>query len=187
MPPHIPINHLLMFSLHDPKRRLCHHPEFCMENHAGKSENHFFWRHPHPVKDLLDNRPISSRRGRVEICLEKPDGTQQIVGTRGPGTIIGEMALIDDAPRTATVRAVEDCKLIEITREDFTRRLQASDPVMQAVFARPDYAVPRYTRPFGDYQRKPRDTRLPKKSKSILWRQPIRLPDCGWRASSVLP
>jgi EAL domain-containing protein (putative c-di-GMP-specific phosphodiesterase class I) len=71
--------------------------------------------------------------GRVEICLEKPDGTRQVVASRGPGTIIGEMALIDDAPRTATVLALEDCKLIEITREDFTRRLQSSDPIMQAV------------------------------------------------------
>ncbi len=72
-------------------------------------------------------------QGRVEICLEKPDGSRQIVGTRGPGTIIGEMALIDEAPRTATVVATEDCKLIEITRDDFVRRLSSSDPVIQAV------------------------------------------------------
>lgn len=70
--------------------------------------------------------------GKVEIYIEK-SGTPQIVGTRGPGTLIGEMALIDDDTRTASVRALEDCKLIEITREDFARRLNASDPVMQTV------------------------------------------------------
>lgn len=71
--------------------------------------------------------------GRVEIYFEKPDAPPQLVGTRGPGTLIGEMALIDDAARTANVRALEDCKLIEITREDFLRRLNATDPVMQIV------------------------------------------------------
>lgn len=71
--------------------------------------------------------------GRVEIFIDTKDGSPQFVGTRGAGTIIGEMALIDDAPRTAHVRALEDCKLIEITREDFQRRLNSSDPVMQMV------------------------------------------------------
>ena len=71
--------------------------------------------------------------GRVEIFIDTKDGSPQFVGTRGAGTIIGEMALIDDAPRTAHVRAIEDCKLIEITREDFQRRLNGSDPVMQMV------------------------------------------------------
>lgn len=72
-------------------------------------------------------------QGRVEIYFEKQGQPPQVVGTRGAGTIIGEMALIDDAPRTASIRAIEDCKLIEITREDFTRRLNGSDPIMQMV------------------------------------------------------
>lgn len=72
-------------------------------------------------------------QGRVEIYFEKQGASPQIVGTRGSGTIIGEMALIDDAPRTASIRALEDCKLIEITREDFARRLNGTDPVMQMV------------------------------------------------------
>lgn len=71
--------------------------------------------------------------GRVEIYIEKPDAPPQFVGTRGAGSLIGEMALIDDDTRTANVRALEDCKLIEITREDFLRRLKATDPVMQTV------------------------------------------------------
>jgi EAL domain-containing protein (putative c-di-GMP-specific phosphodiesterase class I) len=71
--------------------------------------------------------------GRVEIYIEKPGAPPQLVGTRGPGTLIGEMALIDDAARTANVRALEDCRLIEITREDFLRRLNGTDPVMQIV------------------------------------------------------
>jgi EAL domain-containing protein (putative c-di-GMP-specific phosphodiesterase class I)/CRP-like cAMP-binding protein len=70
-------------------------------------------------------------KGRVEISVQSPDGKTQLVGTRGPGTMIGEMALVDDAPRTATIKAIEDCELLEITKEDFSRRLQSADPVVR--------------------------------------------------------
>ncbi len=69
--------------------------------------------------------------GTVEIIIEKSDGSEQSVGTRGPGTMIGEMAIVDNAPRTATVKAVRDCTLLEITKEDFSRRLEAADPVLR--------------------------------------------------------
>lgn len=71
--------------------------------------------------------------GLVEILIERPDGKIQHVGTRGTGTIIGEMAIVDDAPRVATVKAVKDCKLLEITREDYGLRLRNSDPVIQMI------------------------------------------------------
>lgn len=69
--------------------------------------------------------------GRAEIIIKHADGTEQHVGTRGSGTMIGEMAIVDNAPRTATVRAVEDCTLLEITEEDFARRLEGSDPILR--------------------------------------------------------
>ncbi|NQZ14839.1 MAG: EAL domain-containing protein [Alphaproteobacteria bacterium] len=71
--------------------------------------------------------------GRVEILIEKDNGLVQQVGTRGPGTIIGEMSLIDDEPRTATIKALEDCSLLEINRHEFNRRIEKSDPVMRMV------------------------------------------------------
>lgn len=71
--------------------------------------------------------------GLVEILITKANGDVITVGTRGPGTIIGEMAIVDDQPRTATVRAVESCKLLEITRADFAGRLKNTDPVIQTV------------------------------------------------------
>jgi CRP/FNR family transcriptional regulator, cyclic AMP receptor protein len=36
-----------------------------------------------------------------------------------PGGIVGEMALIDHAPRSATVTAITDCKLAEIDEKRF--------------------------------------------------------------------
>ncbi|MGB6724724.1 MAG: EAL domain-containing protein [Terracidiphilus sp.] len=70
--------------------------------------------------------------GNVEILVRRGGQLLQI-GTRGPGSILGEMAMIDDKPRTATVRALEDCAAIEITREDFAHRLDRADPVLRMV------------------------------------------------------
>ena len=71
--------------------------------------------------------------GQVEILIERADGKSQIISTRGEGAIIGEMAIVDAAPRVATVRALKDCKMLEITREDFSQRLKSSDPVIQMI------------------------------------------------------
>jgi len=71
--------------------------------------------------------------GQVEILIEKAKGLIQRVGTRGPGTIIGEMAIVDEEPRVATIKAIQDCKLLEISRSDFNRRLENADPVIRAI------------------------------------------------------
>ncbi|MCX6020245.1 MAG: cyclic nucleotide-binding domain-containing protein, partial [Chloroflexi bacterium] len=45
------------------------------------------------------------RSGRVEVVLEQPDGTERQLATMGPGALLGESALLTNAPRNATVRA----------------------------------------------------------------------------------
>lgn len=71
--------------------------------------------------------------GSVEILIEKENNLVQRIGTRGAGAIVGEMALVDNRPRTATIKATQDCVLLEITRSDFERRLDNSDPVVQMI------------------------------------------------------
>lgn len=92
------------------------------------------------VQGEQGNSAYILEEGRVEIVIETPDGDEQVVGTRGAGSMIGEMALVDKAPRTATVKALEDCKVLEITSDDFTRRLDNADPVihmtMQVILTR---------------------------------------------------
>ncbi len=51
----------------------------------------------------------------------------------GKGEIVGEMALISDVVRTASVEALEDCNLILISRTEFEDRLKASDRAIQAM------------------------------------------------------
>jgi small-conductance mechanosensitive channel/CRP-like cAMP-binding protein len=54
--------------------------------------------------------------GRVRVLLE-PSG--QEVAVLEPGGIFGEMSMLTGDPRTATVRALEDVRLLEITAERF--------------------------------------------------------------------
>lgn len=70
--------------------------------------------------------------GNVEIVVQR-DGVPIQIGTRGAGSLIGEMAIIDEKPRTATVRALDDCTVLEITREDFAHRVESADPVVKMV------------------------------------------------------
>jgi len=56
--------------------------------------------------------------GKVLICRQgRP--TDGIIAELGPGQSFGEMALLDEAPRMAQVRAAEDCTLAVLFREDF--------------------------------------------------------------------
>jgi MFS family permease len=54
------------------------------------------------------------RAGEVEVAV---DG--RIVRTEGPGEFFGEIALVRDSPRTATVRAATDVALLSLAREPF--------------------------------------------------------------------
>lgn len=54
------------------------------------------------------------REGSVDV---EADG--QPIGTFGPGYFFGEIALLHDVPRTATVRAVSDADLVALDREAF--------------------------------------------------------------------
>jgi diguanylate cyclase len=69
-------------------------------------------------------------RGRVEISVER-SGQKIVLAHRGPGEVFGEMAIIDEKPRSATVTALEPCDLLLITREQLSNRIQETDPVLR--------------------------------------------------------
>jgi EAL domain-containing protein (putative c-di-GMP-specific phosphodiesterase class I) len=69
--------------------------------------------------------------GKVEIFVEQADGSTVCYGTRGAGSTIGELAIIGNGLRLATVRAIEDCNVLVITRHEWERRLANSDPVVR--------------------------------------------------------
>jgi signal transduction histidine kinase len=72
--------------------------------------------------------------GEVEIL--KVSGEREVLlAVRGPGDVIGEMALLDAAPRMATVRAREDTRFLSIPKEQMDELLATSATASRALFA----------------------------------------------------
>lgn len=73
--------------------------------------------------------------GEVEIYRQK--GNKEIVlAVLGPGAIIGEMSLIDNQPRMASARALEETELLIISQENLSARLDRlgqNDKVLRQV------------------------------------------------------
>lgn len=66
--------------------------------------------------------------GHVKITKEvDADRAEVELATAGPGDVLGEMALLDDLPRTATVTAVEDVTALLLPIWDF-RTILRSNP-----------------------------------------------------------
>lgn len=73
------------------------------------------------------------REGRVKVVLVADDGREVILGILGVGEHFGELALIDDQPRSAHVVAMEDSTLLVLRRDDFRRRVEQSPQVAWAL------------------------------------------------------
>ena len=68
------------------------------------------------------------RSGRVAVIKGDFD-SPTVLGYRGPGEIIGEMALLEDRPRSASVVAIEDLQVLCISRENFQQFLESNSAV----------------------------------------------------------
>ncbi len=68
--------------------------------------------------------------GSVDILTRAGD-REILLATRQPGELFGEMAIIDDQPRSAGARAVTDCTLLMITRDQLNQRIERTDPILR--------------------------------------------------------
>ena len=63
--------------------------------------------------------------GTAEAILKQPDGETSVVNTFGPTDFFGELALLDEGPRTASVVAKETTICVGILRWDFLAMLKS--------------------------------------------------------------
>ena len=64
--------------------------------------------------------------GKVKVIKEK-DGVETILATLEEGEFFGEMSLFDNNPRSATVKALGNIKLLEINQKNFLKKI-SRDP-----------------------------------------------------------
>jgi CRP-like cAMP-binding protein len=57
--------------------------------------------------------------GLLKIAIASATGAERILAILGPGSIVGDLAIIDGEPRSASVTALRDCKLQFISRSAF--------------------------------------------------------------------
>ncbi len=78
------------------------------------------------------------REGEVEILAASPDKDriENVVATLGPGDLFGEMALVENEPRSATVRAKTDTKLLRL-QKDYFEKLMSQDHELANKIYRP--------------------------------------------------
>ena len=72
--------------------------------------------------------------GRAEAVVQSVDGEKSVVNVFGPTDFFGEIALLDDGPRTASVIARENTECMILSREDFVASLK-NDADMGVVIA----------------------------------------------------
>lgn len=70
--------------------------------------------------------------GNVEV-IKQFDTKKHTIAVLGPGRSVGEMSLIDGAPRSATVRAKDNLALIVLKREDFQKMLTEEPAVANRI------------------------------------------------------
>ena len=68
-------------------------------------------------------------RGNVAVSAMR-DGKNVVIAEMGRGEIFGEMSMIDDAPRSATITATEDTQVIVVQPSQFVKPLASADPLM---------------------------------------------------------
>jgi CRP/FNR family cyclic AMP-dependent transcriptional regulator len=57
--------------------------------------------------------------GLLKVTVDSASGGQRILAILGPGTLVGEAAILDAAPRSASVYAVRESRLAHVSRTAF--------------------------------------------------------------------
>ena len=78
------------------------------------------------------DRAYIIREGELEV-FKISSGREVMLAVRGPGEVIGEMSLLEQMPRMASVRARLDSRLVVISQQQFDGLLSSSPTVARAM------------------------------------------------------
>src|SRR5262245_29764175 len=83
--------------------------------------------------------------GSVKVYHTEADGKETILNSQGPGQHFGELALVDDAPRSASVMTKEPSRLLVLSKAAFKESLEESPEVGYHLVQAPARQVRRLT------------------------------------------
>jgi CRP-like cAMP-binding protein len=69
------------------------------------------------------------REGQVKVSKMSDDGREKVLEILGEGDFVGEMALLDQSLRSASVKSVTDCVLLALSRADFMALLRRNPEI----------------------------------------------------------
>ena len=81
-----------------------------------------------------DSRLFTVEDGHLDIIARR-DGEEAVVATVGPGDVLGEVAFIDDSPRSVSVRAGEETVTVRAWDKKTLSEALAFEPQLLAKFA----------------------------------------------------
>jgi len=73
------------------------------------------------------------REGQVKVTKLSSDGREKILELLEAGDFFGEMSLLDSAPRSASVKALAEARVLALSRHDFLSLLKRSPDLAMAV------------------------------------------------------
>jgi CRP-like cAMP-binding protein len=82
----------------------------------------------------IDRGMYLVRKGRLAVLVaEQEGGRVRRIGTIEAGSVVGEQALLDGKPRSATITALGECELLRLSFESFGE-IHAKRPELAGLF-----------------------------------------------------
>ncbi len=75
------------------------------------------------------------KKGQVKVSIVSEEGREVILSLLGPGSVFGELSLLDGKPRSANVVATEDTDLLMLRRSDFIQLIYKTPQIATALLA----------------------------------------------------
>jgi CRP/FNR family transcriptional regulator, cyclic AMP receptor protein len=73
--------------------------------------------------------------GLLKVTIASPKGGERILAILGPGSIVGDIAMIDGRPRSASVAALRDCNLSFLSRAAFEAFAERQPEIYKSLVA----------------------------------------------------
>ena len=117
------------------------------------------------------------RRGYLKVVVPSEAGGEGVLAVVGPGALFGEITLLDGAPRSATVVALEDVETATLGRAAFRDLLRRSPDVAESLLAAMAGTIRRLTAEVTDLMFLDLRARLVHKLLELAEGHGVRLPD----------